>query len=52
MLILISILSGIIFVYSTSGLIDEVNCKISKPDIEMTTYDLVNDFKFMQEKKA
>lgn len=52
MLILISILSGIIFVYSASGIIDDVNCKISKPDIEMITYDLVNDFEFMQEKKA
>lgn len=57
MVVLISILSGIVFVCCAGSLIDDVK----KPDItvitykpieDMTTYSLIEDFDFMTEKKS
>lgn len=48
MVILISIISGIVFVCSAGSLIDD----IKKPDITVITYKPIEDFDFMTEKKS
>ncbi len=52
MVILISIISGIAFIYCANSLIDDFMDKFSRPDITITTYSLIDDFEFMAEKKS
>lgn len=48
MVILISIISGMCFIYCANSVIDDITDKISKPDITITTYSLIDDFEFME----
>jgi len=49
MVILISIISGIALICCANSVIDDITDKISKPDITMTTYSLIDDLDFMME---
>lgn len=52
MVVLISIISGMCFIYCANSVIDDITDKFSRPDITITTYSLIDDFEFMAEKKS